>query len=138
MNVSLNNHPVWDEFDKVLTQIDVKALAMEHLAACNYKVNGYWDEDEFYEEIAFVSPLRVELANSSVGKTQIDHHSHRWVRLQFSLKLDTSASEAEQPSDDEEIGELTLVLDSAWRIVDENWVIDVQSPFVTAKKAQNG
>jgi hypothetical protein len=137
MNIDLNTHPIWDEFDRMLTQMDTKALGMEHLAACNYTVNGYWDGDEFYEEIAFVHPLRAELANRSLDKTQIDHHSYRRIRLQFVLKSDTSSLETEPASDQEEIGELTLVLDPSWRIIDENWLINVESPFVVAKKAQD-
>ena len=134
MNINLNTHPIWDEFDNILTQINVKALVMEHLTSCNYKVNGYWNENEFYEEIAFVTPLRAELVTSTLGQTQIEHHSLRWLRLQFVLKPDISASETETISDDEEIGELTLILDPFWRVVDENWLIDVESPFVIARK----
>ena len=138
MNVNLNNHPIWKTFDKILRQIDTKALAMGHLESCNYKLSGYWDGDEFYEEIAFVSPLHAELTNSALGKSQIDHRSHRWMRLQFLLKPDVPPPNDGDPvSNHEEIGELTLVLDSEWRIVDENWIIDVESPFVLAKKAQD-
>ena len=134
MDINLNNHPVWDEFDKIFTQIDVKALVKEHLESCNYKVKGYWDGDEFYEEIAFISPLRAELADCSLGKTNTDCHSHRWMRLQFVLISDTSTSDRGQANDYEEICELTLVLDADWKIIDENWLIDVESPFVVSRK----
>ena len=133
MDINLNNHPVWDEFDKIFARIDVKALVQGHLESCNYKVKGYWNGDEFYEEIAFINPLQAELADCSLGKTNTDCHSHRWMRLQFTLKPDMPASGTESISDDEEIGEFTLILDSNGNIVDENWLIDLESPFVLAR-----
>ncbi|MBD2184986.1 hypothetical protein H6S82_04600 [Planktothrix sp. FACHB-1355] len=38
---------------------------------------------------------------------------------------------------DDEIGDLILVLDENLQIVDENWIIDVESPFVLAKQKTN-
>ena len=67
-------------------------------------MKGYWDGEEFYEEIAFISPLQAELADCSLGKTNTACHSHRWMRLQFIL----SPSDKEQANDHEEICELTL------------------------------
>ena len=34
---------------------------------------------------------------------------------------------------DDEIGELTLILDTNLKIIDENWSLDIESPFVVAK-----
>ena len=31
------------------------------------------------------------------------------------------------------MGELTLILDTNQKVVDENWLIDIESPFVVAK-----
>jgi len=134
MNDTLKNHPIWDELNRILAQIDVKSLVMEHLRSSSYKVKGYWDEDAFYDEIIFVSPLRAELVNSSIGQTQIKDQPHCWLRLQFVLIPDVSDSETDATHDDEEICELTLVLDSDGRIIDENWLIDVEPPFVIARK----
>ena len=138
MNINLNNHPIWTELDRIFIQLDVKALVAEHLKSCNYKVMGYWDGDEFYEEIAFVNPLRTELESSSIGKTQIDRRGQRWIRLRFLLKADVPALETQSTGDNEEVGELNLVLDLDGKIIDENWLIDVESPFVVARKAPNG
>jgi hypothetical protein len=35
--------------------------------------------------------------------------------------------------EDGEIGELTLILDPNLKVVDENWLLDVESPFVVAR-----
>lgn len=35
---------------------------------------------------------------------------------------------------DDEIGELTLILDANLKVVDENWSVDVESPFVVATR----
>jgi hypothetical protein len=130
MNPNLKNHTIWNTFDTILSQIDVKSLVTEHLKCCDYKLNGYWHEDEFYEEVTFVVPLRPELTRSALGKTHVAHQNHRWIQLQFILTLDISTSEDEI----EAVGELTLILDSDQRIIDENWWIDVGSPYVIAKK----
>ncbi|NJS11568.1 MAG: hypothetical protein HC789_14940 [Microcoleus sp. CSU_2_2] len=34
---------------------------------------------------------------------------------------------------DDEIGELTLILDANLKVIDENWSIDLESPFVIGK-----
>ena len=33
----------------------------------------------------------------------------------------------------DEIGELTLILDPNFKVIDENWSIDLESPFIVAK-----
>ena len=38
--------------------------------------------------------------------------------------------------DDDEIGELTLVFNSKMGFIDENWIIDVDSPFIIAKRGK--
>jgi hypothetical protein len=48
MKKTLEDHPIWDELEYVLKQIDMENLAMQHLESCHYKLSGYWTEDEFY------------------------------------------------------------------------------------------
>jgi hypothetical protein len=52
--LELKNHQVWQDLTKVLDNldnIDSHALVGEHLEACDYRVYGYWDEeDRYYEE----------------------------------------------------------------------------------------
>ena len=138
MSVKLKNHYIWDEFDKIIAEIDINDIVKQHLESCHYKVSGYWDgKNEFYEEIAFVSSLRSELSSSSLGTTLLEGRGSHWIKLRLLLKADTSASEGELNSDDDEIGELILILDDNLKVVDENWLIDVESPFVVAKRQKD-
>ena len=69
----------------------------------------------------------------SSGTNIINNHpSSDWIKLKFLLKADLSAVENNLVSDDgdDEIGELTLILDANLKVVDENWSIDLESPFV--------
>ncbi|MEG5138477.1 MULTISPECIES: hypothetical protein [unclassified Microcoleus] len=135
--VNWENHQVGDEIDKLLAPIDINHLVTQHLESCNYKIKGYWDNNnKFYEEIAFIYPICAELIGRSLGTNMIDNHStSHWIKLKFLLKADLSAGENNLVSDDddEEIGELTLILDTNQTVIDENWLIDVESPFVVAK-----
>jgi len=127
--MTLENHPIWEAFNQILTQMDTKTLVMEHLKGCHYKLKGYWNGEEFYEELTFVNPLRAELVNSALGQIHRGDCSDRFLQLRFVLK-----PEIDSTGEDDEIGELTLVLNVNQEIVDENWLIDVESPFVMAKK----
>jgi hypothetical protein len=126
----------WDELAKILEPIHISLLATQHLESCNYKIRGYWDSNKFYEEIAFLHPIYAELICRSIGTNIINHHStSHWIKLKFLLKADLSAGENNLVSDDgdDEIGELTLILDANLKVIDENWSIDIESPFVVAK-----
>ena len=102
-------------------------MITEHLELCDYKVYGYWDEnDKFYEEITLPRPLRTELVSSSIGVT----YRERWIHLKFVLKADRIASNSQM------IGELILIYDENLEFVDENWHIDINSPFVVVKCQQ--
>ncbi|GET35954.1 hypothetical protein [Microseira wollei] len=139
MTVNLNNHPIWHQLAEILAQIDVNSLAMHHLKNCNYKVMGYQDEDEFYEEIEFTSPIEAELVSSSLGMTSSLPERSRWITLNFLLKAATSAQESQPISENEieEIGELSLVFDPNMECIDESWVIYTQSPFVVTKREKD-
>lgn len=138
MDLNSKKYPVWQQIAKITAQIDVNAIANQHLEDCNYTVNGYWDESEFYEEITFVGSLSIELISSSLGITVGEPDDSHWIKLKFLLKADTSADSARLISDVEKrIGELILIFDSNLEFIDENWLIDVKSPFVVAKRGQD-
>ncbi len=139
MTFNLNNHPIWQDFAIILGQIDPNALAMSHLEASNYKVNGYFDEDDYYEEVEFITPIEAKLVSSSLGLKNQVTEAGCWITLNFSLKASTSPHQEQSLDNDtkdeiEEIGELTLIFDSNMNFIDENWVIYIESPFVVAKK----
>lgn len=133
--VSLTNYKIWDDLAKIFAPIDFNSLVQKHLESCNYKINGYWDGKEFYQNITFVNPISVELISHSIGTNLIDNHvSSHWIKLKFLLKPDFSATKNKLVSDDDdEIGELTLILDPNFQIIDENWLLDVASPFLVTK-----
>ncbi|MCC3405222.1 MAG: hypothetical protein JGK17_06420 [Microcoleus sp. PH2017_10_PVI_O_A] len=135
--VTLTNHQIWDELAKILAPIDVSLLATQHLESCNYKIKGYWDSNnKFYEEITFIHPICAELIGRSLGTNITNNHpTSNWIKLNFLLKADLSANKNNLVSDegDDEIGELTLILDANLKVIDENWLIDIESPFVVAK-----
>lgn len=138
MKVDLNNRPIWKYFEEMLALIDIKAMVREHLEDCHYKISGYWDENEYYEEIAFVGSLYAELVSSSLGITVGENDNSHWIKLKFLLKAETSVDSDKPVSDVEKrIGELTLIFDSNLEFIDENWLIDVKSPFVVAKCGQD-
>lgn len=134
--VTSTNYQIWDELAQLLAPIALNHLIEKHLESCNYKIRGYWDSNKFYEEIAFIHPICAELIGRSIGTNITNNHpSSHWIKLKFLLKADLSTGENNLVSDDgdDEIGELTLILDSNLKVVDENWSIDLESPFVVAK-----
>ncbi|BAZ12261.1 hypothetical protein NIES4071_40910 [Calothrix sp. NIES-4071] len=136
MAFNLNNHSIWQEFAVILGQINPNALAKSHLEACNYKVMGYYDEDDYYEEVEFITPIDVELTSSSLNLKNQETNTSRWVTLNFSLKAVNAHKEQSVDNEDEieEVGELKLIFDSNMNFIDENWEIYIESPFVIAKK----
>lgn len=139
MTFSLKNHSIWQDFAVILDKIDPNALVMEHLEACNYKVMGYYDEDDYYEEVELITPIEAKLISSTLGFKNQETDAGCWVTLNFSLKASTSAHKEQSFDNDtkdeiEEIGELTLIFDSNMNFIDENWVIYIESPFIVAKK----
>ncbi|HEY9853741.1 MAG TPA: hypothetical protein V6D28_30000 [Leptolyngbyaceae cyanobacterium] len=136
MEIKVKSQGIWDEISKIIADINVNNLVTQHLEACQFKLRGYWDKkDKFYEEITFTKPITANLSSSSFGTNFTENGSSNWVKLRFLLKADKSAFQDNGISDDEddEIGDLTLILDENLQIVDENWIIDVESPFVVTK-----
>jgi hypothetical protein len=134
--VTVTNHQIWDELAQLLAPIALNHLIQKHLESCNYKIHGYWDSNKFYEEIAFLHPIYAELISRSLGTNIINNHpTSHWIKLKFLLKADLSTGENNLVGDDgdDEIGELTLILDTTLKVIDENWSIYIESPFVVAK-----
>lgn len=136
---TLLQNPLWNELDKLVTQIDAEALARQHLLECQHKIRGYWHGDERYDEIEFISPPQPELVSISVRTTVDQKRKSRSLNMTFSLKgnktdqLDELDISVDDDEDDDEFGELSLVVNENLDFVDENWFIDVDSPFVVAK-----
>lgn len=130
--LELKNHQVWQDFTQILENLDSDALVREHLELCNYQVCGYWDEqDEYYEEIILPRTLVASLVSSSIGVT----HTERFLQLKFVL-LASSSTTHDQPSNDaQSIGELILIYNENLDFVDENWLLDVDSTLIEAKRA---
>lgn len=129
--LNLKNNPIWNSLSQLLAEIDCCEIAREHLKSCSQKIRGYWDsKNDFYEEVAFVNFPLIELVSSGIGMDRVEEQIIRWIKLRFLLKVDGDNESAI----DDEIGELTLILDSNLKVVDENWSVDMESPFVVATK----
>jgi len=126
--LQLKTHPVWQDLTEVLANLDANALVTEHLELCDYKIAGYWDEqDEFYEEITLPRSLSPELVSCSIGVTG----KKRWIKLKFALKAEGSAAE-DSLNDNavKDFGELTIIYDENLQFMDENWQINMDSPLI--------
>jgi hypothetical protein len=135
VNSTLKNHPIWDNLDRTLKQLDPGRIAIQYLQDCNDQIKGYWDEDEFYDIINFVQKPYPTLISSSVGcSSEGMGHSH-WLQLKFSLNVNSSnALEQSTHAEQNTLGELLLILNEDLDVVDENWLIDVHSPYVLARQ----
>ncbi len=135
--VTFNDRKIWEDLDNILVSTELNHIVNEHLESCNYKIYGYWDsKNNFYEEIAISNPICPELTSRSIGTTLINNSpTSHWIKLKFVIKADVSAIGNDLLTDEEdgEIGELTLILDTNLKVVDENWLLDVESPFVVAR-----
>jgi hypothetical protein len=128
IQLELKNHPVWHDLTEILERLDSDALIQEHLGECDYKVCGYWDEqDRYYDEITLPRSLESALVSSSIGVTQ----SERSLKLRFVLRV------AETPSGTtknlQKIGELLLIYNESLEFIDENWLLEVGSPLLKVK-----
>ena len=135
MPVNLQNDPIWNQLDDLSKRVNPETLALAHIEECENKIRGYWHGSEHYEEIYFTSPLRAELESISVkNRRSIPNHVHS-VKMSFLLFGQSVPSHSMlDDDDDDEIGELTLVFNSKMEFIDENWIIDVDSPFIIAKR----
>ncbi|MEH2367829.1 hypothetical protein [Nostoc sp.] len=125
--LELKNHQVWQDLTEILQSLDANLLVQEHLDQCDYKVCGYWDEqDEYYEKITLPRTLEAELVSSSIGV----NHEERFLQLKFLLIADAVDNTKTASSNAQKIGELVLVYDENLEFIDENWLLDVDSSFL--------
>ncbi|MCT7972991.1 hypothetical protein [Laspinema olomoucense] len=123
--VTLKNHQVWQDLSEIFTHLDAHSLVLEHLELSNYKIAGYWDEsDQFYETITLPRPLSPELVTRAIAF----HGDKRRIQLKFVLNL--AEISPETISRNPRIGELMLIYDENLELIDENWQIDIHSPFI--------
>jgi hypothetical protein len=122
--LELKNHQVWQDLTEILQSLDANLLVQEHLDQCDYKVCGYWDEqDEYYEKITLPRTLEAELVSSSIGV----NHEERFLQLKFLLIADAVDNTKTASSNAQKLGELVLVYDENLEFIDENWLLDVDS-----------
>ncbi|WP_138500228.1 hypothetical protein [Nostoc sp. PA-18-2419] len=125
--LELKNHQVWRDLTEILENLDVNILVKEHLEQCDYKVCGYWDEqDEYYDTITLPRTLEIELVSSSIGVT----YTERFLQLKFSLIADGADATQAQNNHTQKIGELVLVYNENLEFIDENWLLDIDSSLL--------
>jgi hypothetical protein len=62
--LQLKNYPLWRYLTEILENFDAHRLLQEHLELCDYKVCGYWDEqDKYYEIITLPRIFETELVS---------------------------------------------------------------------------
>ncbi|NJN58418.1 MAG: hypothetical protein HC879_13415 [Leptolyngbyaceae cyanobacterium SL_5_9] len=123
MTTTLKAHPIWQNLSQALAQIDLNQIARQHLQDCKSEIHGYWDEnDQLYETIRFKQTPTPQLISSSIGVTPNQTGNTYWLQLRYALNISLSVT----------VGELLLILNDSLEVIDENWFINVQSPYVVA------
>lgn len=132
----IGENAIWNNLSRLISELDSCEIASKHLERCQRKIRGYWDsKNNFYEEIYFINFPAIELVSSAIGINKVEGQDFRWIKLKFLLKIDSVSDMV--VIEDEEIGELTLILDADLKVIDENWSVDVDSPFVVATPTRN-
>ena len=122
--ITLKAHSVWNNVSQALEQVDPYEIARSHLAACDFEIQGYWDEDDRpYDSVRFTTAPQPELISRSLGMSS--SAASRWLQLKYELTIVDSGMK-------QSIGELLLILNEDLEVVDENWLIDLRSPYVVA------
>jgi hypothetical protein len=135
VSFKLRNHLIWDEFTQIVEQIDPHSLAVQHLLDINFQLNGYWSENDFYEEVLFQNPVLVELISSSIYIRQ-DSSKKRLIKFKFLVKADRTIDKSQHVSKfAEQLAEMELLFDENLEFFDEYWTVYLNSPFVTAKRS---
>jgi hypothetical protein len=113
--IELKNHQVWHDLTEVLENIDANALIKEHLELSDYKICGYWDEnDNYYEEILLPNSYDTELISSSIGVNR----NQKFIQLKFII--------GNQNNNQRKIGELSLIYNEKLEFINESWYIDTE------------
>lgn len=114
----------------ILKKLDSNVLVREHLDKCAYTICGYWDEqDTYYEEIILPRTLESELVSSSIGIT----HKERFLQFKFLLKASAVKTTGIVSERVQTIGDLVLVYNDNMDFIDENWVLNIESPLLDIK-----
>lgn len=118
--LQLKNHQVWRDLTEILETLDANTLVKQHLELSDYKICGYWDEqDKYYETITLPRILEAELVSSSIGVT----YKERFLQLKFFLI-------ASVVDGTQKLGELVLIYNENLEFIDENWLLDIDSPML--------
>jgi len=133
MTATLKNHPIWQTLNQTLAQLDPIQIATQHLQACNAQINGYWDEDEFYEVISFTQPPHLELTSIAWELLPNSTENPHWLQLKFEINATQPINfPASHDGTQPRMGDLTLILDENLEVIDENWFVNLQSPYILA------
>lgn len=127
------------EVFEFLNQIDTKTLIKEYLRETQFKINGYRDHDVIYEEISFdrrINPNNIDITicDQSLKFSICDDENQ--IRLYVTANLLVSSSSIGSnidDIDDIELAELSLIFNDKGEFIDENWLINTDSPFVKKK-----
>lgn len=123
----LKNHQVWRELTEILENLDANLLVKKHLEQCDYKVCGYWDEeDKYYETVTLPHELDAELTSSSIGVS----HRERFLKLKFLLTASSFEPKTASDENIQKIGELELVYDESLKFIDERWLLNIDLPMI--------
>ncbi|MDM9581906.1 hypothetical protein [Nostoc sp. GT001] len=125
--LELKNHQVWRDLTEILETLDANDLVKKHLELSDYKICGYWDEqDKYYETIILPRILKAELVSSSIGVT----YKERFLQLKFFLiafAVDDTQVASNNP---QKLGELVLIYNENLEFIDENWLLDIDSSML--------
>ncbi|BAY39019.1 hypothetical protein NIES2111_33690 [Nostoc sp. NIES-2111] len=123
----LKNHQVWRELTEIIENLDANLLVKEHLEQCDYKVSGYWDEqDKYYETVTLPYEIDAELISSSIGVS----HRERFLKLKFLLTASSFEPKTASDENIQKIGELELVYDESLKFIDERWLLNIDLPMI--------
>ena len=125
--LELKNHQVWRDLSEILETLDTNALAKKHLELSDYKICGYWDEqDKYYETIILPRTLEAELVSSSIGVT----YKERFLQLKFFLIASAVDDTQATSNNPQKLGELVLIYNENLEFIDENWLLDIDSSML--------
>ncbi|MBN3950392.1 MAG: hypothetical protein HWQ38_29570 [Nostoc sp. NMS7] len=125
--LELKNHQVWRDLTEILETLDANTVVKQHLELSDYKICGYWDEqDKYYETITLPRLLKAELVSSSIGVT----HKERFLQLKFFLIASAVDGTQTASNNAQKLGELVLIYNENLDFIDESWLLDIDSPML--------
>ncbi|MEH1958629.1 MAG: hypothetical protein V7L05_01740 [Nostoc sp.] len=125
--LELKNHQVWRDLTEILEPLDANTLVKQHLELFDYKICGYWDEqDKYYETITLPRLLKAELVTSSIGVT----HKQRFLQLKFFLIASAVDGTQTASNNAQKLGDLVIIYNENLEFIDESWLLDIDSPML--------